>query len=105
MPLLLLVCLLLAACGADPSPASAPPAPGPPVLGHVGVTSLLAMADRMRVDAAPEGFEPQIRHMRPGAGHAPEREPLPCIRLRLLRRRSALELTDDVLLRPKPLRC
>lgn len=80
MPLLLLLCLLVAACGPGPAPAQEPP--GPPVRGHVGVTSLLAMGDRMRVEATPEGYEPQLRHLRPGEGNAPEREPLPCIQLK-----------------------
>lgn len=63
--------------------ACAPSAPvGPPVQGHAGLYSLLALQSEMVVLEAPADCPPEQRHIRPGTGPQPEKEPLPCILLR-----------------------
>jgi arylsulfatase A-like enzyme len=52
---------------------------GPPVQGYAGLYSLLALQSEMVVLEAPEDTPPEQRHIRPGNGPEPLKEPLPCV--------------------------
>lgn len=72
LPSLALLSTLLLGCGGSEESTR------PPVEGHVGVYSLLALREHMVVTTNPTKMEPDQGHMRPG----PSARPLPCFQVR-----------------------